>query len=261
MRTFVAAGLLLLQAAPAQEIRVREGQWGDASTADIRKVLESTAAVLLRHFPGRTLAPIEVSRGMESPITLYKKGPKGETLIRLNVEGTHWAQFAFQFAHEMGHVLCRHDEHESKENKWFEEMLCEVASIFALRRMGEEWRERPPYPNWKDYAKSLTAYADDRLRKAALPKGRTLAEWFPSVEPAMRANAELRENNTKVAAALLPLFEEEPGRWETVGSLPPGKSMEPRTLLQYLADWREAAPGKHRPFIKTLARQFGLELP
>jgi len=78
------------------EIRVLAGRWGDAAPADIRKVLESAAAPFLPHFADRAFAPILVSRGTAGPITLYDPGPAGEIRVKLDVEGSYWAQLAYQ---------------------------------------------------------------------------------------------------------------------------------------------------------------------
>src|SRR5450759_2591810 len=78
------------------------------------------------HFP-----PIEVSRGISEPVTHFERGPSGEIRVELNVEGPYWAQFAFQFGHEMCHVLCEYGDYPNP-NKWFEETLCETASLFVL---------------------------------------------------------------------------------------------------------------------------------
>ena len=32
----------------------------------------------------------------------------------------------------------------------FTRLLCELASVFTLRRMAEGWPSSPPYPNWAD---------------------------------------------------------------------------------------------------------------
>lgn len=121
-----------------------------ASLQDVEKVLYSAAGELWVFFPDRSLKPILVEpKG--GPITLYKRGPNGEFRVRLATGKTYWSQYAFQFAHEFCHVLCNYRE-DGRGNKWFEEALCEVASLFALGRMAETWKTAPPYPNWKSYA-------------------------------------------------------------------------------------------------------------
>jgi hypothetical protein len=115
-----------------------DGDWDGASLADVTKVLTSAAETLWEQVPERRLAPIHVEpKG--GPIVLYQRGPGGAYRVRLDTGSTYWCQYAFQFAHEFCHILCRYEETE-KANKWFEESVCEAASLFALRRMAEVWK-------------------------------------------------------------------------------------------------------------------------
>jgi len=250
-----AAVLVVL--APLQggvEIRVSPEGWGDADVADIRVVLRSAAEALGRPLPVKT---IEVSRGRQNPITLYERGPGGEVRVKLNVEGRLWSQFAYQFAHEMGHIACGYAEY-SNPNLWFEETLCEAASLFVLGRMAEAWKTRPPYPNWKDYSGALAKYREERLKKGVLPEGVALAEWFRGREDSLRKDGCQRDLNTTMAVALLPLFEEAPGCWEAVSTLNAVRGDAARTFRQYLRDWSRSAPEKDRAFIGKLAGTFGV---
>jgi hypothetical protein len=261
--------LVLLAAGPgaaAQEakkdplvIRVARDGWGDAGAEDITKVLESAGGALPARFPGRSLPPIEVSRSNAGPITLFQPGPAGEFRVRLDVEGRHWSQFAFQFGHEMGHILCGIVEYENP-NLWFEETLCEVASLYVLGRMAESWKAAPPYPNWKDYADSLAKYRHDRMEKARLPEGSTLAEWFRPREPSLRRDPRQRGLNLVMASAILPLFEESPDRWESVGNLNSVRGDAERPLRQYLQDWSRSAAEKHRGFIRKIGERYGVSI-
>jgi hypothetical protein len=231
--------------------------WG-GPIQDVEKVLHSAAEALWSYFPGRTLKPILVEP-QGGPITLYRRGPKGEYLVRLNTGNRLWAQHAYQFAHEFAHILASYDEHE-RSNKWFEESVCEMASLFVLRRMSETWKVRPPYPNWRDYAPALSQYAGERMRTARLPPGKTLAQWYRENEPPLRQEPCLRDKNTVVAAALLPLFEEQPERWEAITWLNDGRSHGTRTLARYLADWHARVPEKHRSIVRQIAREFAIEI-
>jgi hypothetical protein len=213
---------------------------------------------LWAYFPASTLPPILVEP-QGGPVVLYRHGPNGEYLVRLNTGDRLWAQHAFQFAHEFAHILANYDQHE-RCNKWFEESLCELASLFVLRRMAETWKLRPPYANWRDYAPALAAYADDRLRSARLPAGQTLDQWYRENEPRLRQEPCLREKNTVVAAALLPQFEKQPQSWEAITWLNDGTAHGARTFARYLGDWHARVPEKHRPLVRQLAREFGIEI-
>jgi len=256
------AALISAQATPAAraadhplEIRPAPSALWGGRIPDVSKVLNSSAESLWPYFPGRTLTPILVDpKG--GPITLFNRGPHGEYLVRLNTGGQHWAQHAYQFAHEFAHILANYNEHE-RSNKWFEESICEMASLFALRRMSETWKDRPPYPNWKDYSPALAKYADERIQAAQLPPGKTLAQWFHENEPQLRKEPCLRDKNTIVAVVLLPLFEKQPENWEAITWLNDGKSHGDRTFAKYLVDWQAQVPEKRRPIVRQIAEKFG----
>jgi hypothetical protein len=240
-------------------IRPAETDEWQADRANVERLLESTAGVLWRHFPERRLPPILVEP-RDGPIALFRRLPDGEIQVRLNTGGKYWSQYAFQFSHEFCHILSNFDEDENP-NRWFEESLCETASLFAMRRMAEDWKTDPPYSNWRDYAPALRQYADARIGEAPLPAGKTFAEWFRENEGAMRENACLREATRVVAGVLLPLFEERPERWEAIGWLNAGKSYKTQSLADYLADWRYYAPERHRAIIGQIAERFGVAMP
>ena len=153
----------------------------------------------------------------------------------------HWAQHAYQFAHEFGHILANYDEHE-RHNKWFEESICETASLFVLRRMSETWKVRPPYPNWKDYIPALAKYADERIGPRSCRPARRSRSGTARTNRCSGKEPCLRDKNTVVAVALLPLFEKRPENWEAITWLNDGKPHGERTFARYLGDWHARVP-------------------
>ncbi len=236
------------------DIRIlNEKEW-EASTKDVAKVLNSAAHELWIYFPKRKLPPINVN-AKGGPITLFKRGPNGEIQIKLNTGKTYWAQYSFQFAHEMCHVLCDCKPQENP-NHWFEESLCEMASIFVMRKMAVTWKTDPPYPHWKDYSKALDAYATDRIALGKVPGGKTFVQWLAENESDMRLNSTDRARNNVVAGVLLPLFEAEPAMWEAVTYLNTEKLNKLYSLKQYLEAWRRNSEEKHHAFIDKIAKLF-----
>jgi hypothetical protein len=243
---------------PRLELRIDREGWGSAVLGDVEAVLGSAADQLLPHFPGIELPPVRVSpRG--GPIVLHRRGEDGSIIMRLNTGDTFWSQYAFQFAHELCHILCRYDT-DPTGNKWFEETICELASLYTLRSMGQAWQTRPPYPNWKGYARHLTAYAQKRIDDSPLPDGLTLAQWYRRNAEALGANATDRGKNTIIAAALLPLFEREPRHWAAVWHLNDATPTSPQSFEAYLADWHAHVPAEHRAFVRAIAGEFGIRL-
>ncbi len=273
LRTLAAAAaapFTVLHAAPSASVRIvveARGPWGQASSADIGKVAESAAGELWKWCPQSRIDGIRIYRRADFPQTDFGRDVDGRIAIGLAAENQRWSQFAFQFAHEFCHALAQHSEvgirgwHEPRHaNLWLEECLCETASLFALRRMSETWRTRPPYRNWRDFAPNHAAYAAERLaeRRHQLPAGRSFGAWFAENENSMRANHALREKNVIVAREFLPLFEAAPENWEAIPYLNHGPRVRGKLLRDKFTDWQAAAPFARRAFIARLGAVLGV---
>jgi hypothetical protein len=244
------------------DLRIAENGWGDASAKDVSAVLHSSVSELAVHFQTaqlNKLEPIRVSYDKSGPITLYQRNLRGEIAVMLDSKNRKWSQLAYQMAHEFGHIICR-TKKADPSNLWFEESLCELASIFALRQMAKSWQSAPPYPNWKDYSSALDAYADDLIEKYDFPAGITLAAWYESHSEALRKDPTNRTLNGKVAIRMLDWFESDPENWQAIYYLNVGPAREVQTFTEYLDAWHRNTPGQHQPFVARLAKEFGVTL-
>ena len=252
----------VVAASPMPPYRI-EAEGFEAREADIRAVLDSAGGELWRFFPGTKIEPILVSRGHQGPITLYKRNDRHEIVVHLDTGKTFWSQYAYQFAHEFCHILCGYKQ-AYEGNKWFEETVCETASVFVMRAMARSWRTAPPYPNWKDYHDSLRDYADDVLRgrdKACEIFGRGLPEFYRAHKAALEKEPGSRELNGAMSIVLLHLLEERPQRWEAVRWLNASTPRDGDTLAAYFQKWHDAAPARHQPFVERIAESFGVSIP
>ena len=251
------------------QISVAADDWGDASQENIRAVLKSAAGELWRYCPHTHLPSILVEHTTTDPIALFDRRPDGTVVVRLNSRGRLWAQFSFQYAHEFAHVLAvqaedgrPHWRTANHANQWFEESLCETASLFALERMAKSWTVSPPYPNWKSYATHLAEYAKEREQDPAhkLPAEIAFATWFHGQEPSLRTNAVQRAKNCIIASQLLPLLRASPQHWEAMTGLNLGARGKDEPFAQYLTEWRANSGPEHRAFIQEIAGLFGVRL-
>jgi tripartite-type tricarboxylate transporter receptor subunit TctC/ABC-type nitrate/sulfonate/bicarbonate transport system substrate-binding protein len=241
-----AAGGLSLQVEPLG--------WGGGDAQKIGAVLEAVAQELLSRFPGRPLAPIRVSRSMQAPMALYERGPAGEYRIELTASGVDAGPYVYEFAHEFCHVLSNYERHPhhaiTRNHQWFEEALCEVASLYTLKTLAAAWRSAAPSPELAAAAPQLHAIAERFQREShrKLPPGMTLAAWFRQSTGVLGRSAYDRDRNEVVANLLLPLFEENPELWEAIGFLnldAPGASFQ-----QYLQTWLDNAPPRYQDVIR-----------
>ncbi|MCX7047856.1 MAG: hypothetical protein NTX50_20515 [Candidatus Sumerlaeota bacterium] len=233
-----------------------------ASEADIKAVLNSASREMWQYFPDYKIEPIVVTRGRSGPITLHKRNDRGEIVMRLDTEKTSWCQYSYQFAHEFCHVLCGYKD-GYQGNKWFEETLCETASMFAMRKMAKSWKKAAPYPNWKDYRDSLREYVDDIIRKREYAYeiyAKGLPEFYRAHKAALEKEPGSRDLNGAMALVFLQLFEEQPEQWEAVRWLNSAPASEGDTFAVYLQKWHNAVPKNRQPFVQKIAGLFGVSI-
>jgi hypothetical protein len=263
-RHFLLAATALpcaLRAEPAAlpALRLSPDGWGAAPLADIRSVLESAMRELWRHFPGRKIEPIFVQRGHDGPIVHYKRNAVGEIVLTLDTQDLYWCQYVYQIAHEFCHILCGFDD-DWKGNLWFEESLCETASLYVLRRLADTWAKQPPHAHWRDYAPRFAEYAQDVMRRRADVPDAEIAAYYQRHRAAFERDPTDRERNGTIALFLLRQLESAPSLWESVTWLNSAPSPRGETLAAYLAKWHTAAPDRCRAFISSIARRFAVEL-
>ena len=243
------------------EIRIISKKWGTGNHQDILAVLRSVAEIL---FPLGGKPPYDdiwVSRSEHGPIVLYQRGKEGQYIVKLNTQDRFWCQYAFQFSHEIGHILCGYRNGDSS-NLWFEETLGEVASLYALLHLEESWKQSPPYPHWRDYSHEFTKYAEERIKKYDNEIPADLTDWFHANKQSLRNEPVDRPRNVSLAIRLLPLFDKFTEGWSACAFLNEKKSNVPRGFKVYLHDWYESCPlPKQKSFVKKIGAKFGLTLP
>ena len=82
---------------------------------------------------------------------------KSERLIYVTAVDIYWAQIIFQYSHELCHLLI--EEPIPEHFKWFEESLCDLASIYFLYESAEKWPLS--FPDHLDYQTKIRNYISD----------------------------------------------------------------------------------------------------
>ena len=236
-----------------------EAEGFDAREQDIAKVCLSAVGELQRFCPELPAENVVITRGTKGPITLFQRNDRGEIVIRLDTGKTYWSQYSYQIAHEFCHVHCGFRPGPTS-NQWFEESVCETASLFCLRAMSRSWQTNPPYPHWANYAPSLAKYAENVIAKRTYKmefEAKGLARFYHDHEAAFRANPTERELNGAVALALLPYLEAEPTRWAAFRWLNASSRPENESLADYLRRWEQNTPAEHKPTVQGIRKLFG----
>ena len=238
--------------------RVAADGWGAASLPEVEAVLRSAAAPLWKYFPERSLEPIVVVRGREGPIVHYQRNVVGEIVMKLDTQDYLWCQYVYQFAHEFCHILCGYRDQPWKGHNWFEETLCEMASLFVLRRLSATWEAAPPYPAWRAYAPEFRRYAQTVMDSRSQVGGGHLGDLYQQHRRDLERTPSDRHLTGAMALTLLGLVEGAPESWESLAWLNTQNAPEGEPFPAYLARWRDAVPGRHRGFVDEVARQFGV---
>jgi len=241
------------------EIHVKPGPWGNVKTNEIERVLESTTQVFLPHVSIWKHKNITVSHSMDKPRILYGSEKNKEIKIQLSARDRYWCQYAFQFSHELGHLMCGYKRGDLT-NQWFEESVAETASLYALAKLEEIWTVSPPFQSWRPYAIEFTKYRNQRILKSSYPENFQLSSWWKQNRQTLSNHSQLRKQNLWVAIKLYDLFSQNPDLgWRALGWLNHKKMNSSKDFEQYLQDWKNSCPEvEQKQFVEQVSKLFGL---
>jgi len=192
------------------------------------------------------------------PVAVYQRDPvTAEIRVLLQARGRLWAQFVFQFAHELFHAMATLRPVAppvESPSFWIQESLAEASSLFALRSMAQRWSTDPPFPNWSSFAPSLRKYADDRMNetRAQAPPDGAFVGWLTERLPELDRNPCRREDNLVVALRLLPVLEEDPNAWRAIRYLNRWDISAAIQTADFFDAWRSVAPPLYHAAITRL---------
>jgi len=100
-----------------------------------------------------------------------------------------WAQLAYQFGHELGHVLANSWDRLAVPRApcvWLEECLVEAFTLRGLSLLAASWERDPPFANDADYANAIREHLDYRIKPyAAQAPSESCAAWFHKARAAL----------------------------------------------------------------------------
>jgi hypothetical protein len=245
LRTSRAASAENLLSVPLQV----EGTWGDSSPDDASVVISRTRLACLSglrllsdHQPER----LRVDDQSSGPphIWLHSENPTTAWIV-VDIGTRAWAQLAYQFGHELGHVMCNSwmwKVETPPPARWLEESLAEAFSIRGLGLLAGEWERNPPFPNDSRYGQPLRNYRHnliEKYRKAGTSQTETdLAAWLRANRAVLDGSTGLGDYEGPAILAILNEMEADPRCVEDLGAVNrwPQRSSVP--LEDYLRLWR-----------------------
>lgn len=167
-------------------------------------------------------------------------------VIDVDIGSRAWCQLAYQFGHELGHVMANSwmwGDEPRNPCQWLEEAVVESVSLRGLGRLAASWQRDPPFPHNNAYAADIRAYRANALdadRRLAREQGADagLAAWFA-------AHAEFLATHGTVTAAwpavpsILRLLDEEAAMAD-IGALNRWPERSHLPLPSYLDRWERS---------------------
>jgi hypothetical protein len=164
--------------------------------------------------------------------------------IIVDISPQDWSKLAYQFGHELGHVMANSWQPHAKPKppcQWIEEALVEAFSIRGLDRLAESWKQNPPFAGDNAFGDSISNYRRNIIQNyAALADQQGLSDhagkWFsdhrgeiekPGLNPFAQA----------FSVSVLDEYEHDPSCLEALGALNrwPGRTGIP--VDEYLQQW------------------------
>jgi hypothetical protein len=152
------------------------GDWGgsprDDAFAVIARMREASLSGV-RLLSDRQPAKLRVDQQTSGLPHIWLHDEKPDTAwIVVDIGALDWSKLAYQFGHELGHVLCNSWQREAipkLPSQWLEEALVEAFSIRGLGLLADSWEERPPFPNDAAFADAIRKYRQNLIDKYAKP--------------------------------------------------------------------------------------------
>jgi hypothetical protein len=154
------------------------GDWGGSQPNDARAVISCMRKVCLsgiRLLSDQQPAKLRVDDQGSGPphIWLHDDNPDTAWIV-VDIDTRDWCKLAYQFGHELGHVLCNSWQRQAKPrlpSQWLEESLVEAFSIRGLGLLADDWARHPPFPHDAAFAGAIRKYRQDLIERYRKPAG------------------------------------------------------------------------------------------
>jgi len=248
------------------------GDWGGSAQRDVAAVIRRTRAACLSGVKlrsDRQPGTLRVDQRAGHPPSIWLQTAAPATAwINVAVGTRDWSNLAYQFGHELGHVLCNSWESDAQPQnpcQWIEEVLVEAFSLRGLAVLADQWALAPPFPNDEAFAHSIREYREDILiRSRAIARDQGLSAelgagfgaWFKAHESLLSEDGGVNAARGAVPT-MLQLLLADPASVDDLGALNRWQGRSGVPLPDYLTLWEKScaelnAPGRLPVQIRSL---------
>jgi hypothetical protein len=233
------------------------GEWGGSPPNDAFAVISRMREACLsgvRLLSDRQPAKLRVDDHASGPpaIWLHDENPDTAWII-VDIGAVDWCKLAYQFGHELGHVLCNSWQRQAIPkfpSQWLEEALVEAFSIRGLGLLADSWERQPPFPNDAAFAGAIRKYRQDLIEKYREPAGgppvRDMCGWLRRNRDALDHSALATIEGPEILRIVAEL-ETDKACVEDLGAVNrwPARSEVP--VEEYLRLWQASCAEIHAP--------------
>jgi hypothetical protein len=225
--------------------------WNGAARTDAAAVISRMREACLsgiRLVSDRQPERLRVDAQTSGPphIWLHADNPTTASIV-VDVGTRAWSQLAYQFGHELGHVMCNSlmwKVETPPPSRWLEECLAEAFAIRGLAHLADGWERNPPFPNDYRYAQSLRDYRRDlveKYRQAAGPEDtQHMAAWLRDNRKRLDETTGLGVYAGPAILTITTAMENDKGCVEDLGAVNRWSQRSGVPLEDYLRLWRES---------------------
>lgn len=228
------------------------GDWGHMLPGSILQVLERMRRACLdgvRLVSDDQPARLRVAEAALGYPSIWLHPDDGKLAWIIVVVGERdWSKLAYQFGHELGHVVAnswRANAKPAPPCQWLEEALVEAFSLHGLGNLADGWSRDPPFAGDSAFGAAIAVYRQnviERYGKLAREQGHAddPAAWFATHRLQIEAGGGLNPFAQAFATTILAQYERDPACIEALGALNrwPGRSRLAAGL--YIDAWKRS---------------------
>lgn len=188
---------------------------------------------------------IVVSSDFDYPETFNQLNP---VVIKIAMSRlSYWAQAVYQYAHEYCHYLIN-SPLPSLRDEWFEEVICECCSRFALYQLSND-----PLAKQLQFNLAFREYYTNLFKKKNQPFNLAdLSNDNSSILQEMRNNHEDRDKFNYIANQIYPIIRENNTFWRSIYLLSGFNNN--RSFIDNMSYWYQAAPATTKKQIREIIK-------
>ena len=249
-----------------------QGDWGRSPPQSAAMVLSRMRAACLsgvKLLSDRQPSRIRVENHTTgSPsIWLHDDGSPMAWII-VDIGERDWSKLAYQFGHELGHVLANSWGPDSKPRnpcQWLEEALVEAFSLRGLGKLADSWEEHPPFTNDAPFSESIRQYRrriTEKYEKIAAEQVQSygIPAWFGKYRASLEQDGGITGAAQAVVTTMLDQFQANERGVEDLGALNRWPGRTSVSMENYLQLWQESCAeiGASGSFPKRISDLLGL---